>query len=352
MKLLSVMLLLSLAAPDTSFAGGRYRPLTVGILADMNGTSCKMGYPANSTQALDRLLDGHQLDQLISTGDAVGGECLSYSGQVPYQTVVRRMWEEFDQKFVKPAHDRDGVSFVLSPGNHDAPSYTGRDTFRAENAEFLRYWQGQRGSMRVQPLEVPGVRHAFPYYWAYTYEGVLFIVLRSTQVHTLASAAEQKKWLKAVLASPAARAARAKIAFGHVPPYAVLDPSVGNKYKEILTREQVGQPDSLVDILLNHGVDLLAVGHSHAPFPGELTRLSDGKKMKILSMPCAHAPRKLYSKSAVAPRGFAVLEIAESGAISVSVRNHVDGGRIPASYFPASIPVSGGKVSYKRLGSY
>jgi hypothetical protein len=325
--------------------------LTVGVIADMNGTSCKTGYPANSTQALASLMAGHELDHVVSTGDAVGGECLSYSGSVPYQTVVRKMWEEFDAKFVKPLHDTEGVSLVLSPGNHDAPSYTGRETFRAENAEFLRYWQNQRAALDVRPLQVPGVSDSYPYYWAYLKENVLFLVLRSTQVHTLASAVEQKRWLKAVLKSPEARGARARIAFGHVPAYAVLDPSVGNKFKEILTKEQVGQPDALVDILLDHGVDLLLSGHSHAPYPAELTRVSDKKRMKIVSMPCAHAPRKLYSKSAVAPRGFAVLEIFAAGEIRVSLHNHTDGNRMPASYFPASIPVPGGKVTYKRLGA-
>ncbi len=350
MKYLPALALLAFAFAGAAY--GKQKPLTIGIIADMNGSSCKTGYPSNSTQTLRSLLAGFQLDHVISTGDAVGGECLSYGGQVPYQTVVRQMWEEFDEKFVKPIHDQEGVSFVLSPGNHDAPSYTGRDTFRAENAEFVRYWQSQRASLKVKPVQAPGAPDKYPYYWAYTMDGVFFLVLRSTQAFTLANNAEQKSWLRAVLRTPEAKSARARIAFGHVPPYAVLDPSVGNKYKEVLSKEQVGQPGSLMDILLDGGVDLLAVGHSHAPYPAELTRNSDGKKIKILSMPCAHAPRKLYSKGAVAPRGFAVLEISEGGNIQLSLHYHTNGARIPASYFPASIPVSGGKVSYRRLPAY
>lgn len=348
---LALLTLAALAASlSSAFAGGRERPLEIGVIADLNGDACQPLYPANSTLMMGTLLAQHDPDLIISTGDAVGGECITYKGAIPYDQMVRKMWQEFDDKFVKPAH-AEGAGIILAPGNHDASSYTNRETFKTEAAEFGRYWQERKASLPAQPLRVRGASDKFPYYWAYVYEGVLFVVLRSTQTQTLADTAAQKAWLKAVLASPTARDARARIVYGHIPPYAVLDPSVGFKYGEILAKEQVGQPDSLTDLLLDSRVDLLLVGHSHAPYPGELTRARDGKKLRILSMPCAHGARKLLGKGEISPRGFAVVRLSETNQLSLSVLDYKTGAKIPASYYPASIPQKDGKVTYKRLAA-
>jgi len=348
MKALTAFFLFLALCPRPASA----RPLTLGVIGDLNGTECQPLYPANSLRAFDKLLGGHSLDLLLSTGDAVHGECLRYQGKAPYEGVVRAMWEEFDQRFARRAHEGEGVSLVLAPGNHDAPflSAGSRETFRIENAEFVRYWQGVRPHLGVKPLELPEVKDNYPYYWAYTFEGVLFVVLQSTRTGSLSNGEEQKRWLRELLRSPAARAARARIAYGHVPAYAVLDPSVGAKYQEIMAKEQVGEPGSLMDLLLDHGVDLLVVGHSHAPYPGELRRASDGRALNILSMPCAHAPRKLYSKTAVAPRGYAVVQLSQENKISLSVHDWSTGQALPLSYFPPSIPLKNAKATYRRIG--
>lgn len=324
--------------------------LTIGVIADMNGSACQARYPANSLTAYNQLLSKTRVDHIIMTGDAVAGECMSYKGSTPYQTVVRNMWEEFDKRFSRRAHDEQNADLILAPGNHDAPFlFSGsRETFKIENAEFDRYWTGLQPRLGVTPLRVAGASDNFPYYWAYVYEDVLFVVLQSTRTHTLSDAAIQKKWLRAVLQSPEARAARARIAFGHVPAYAVLDPSVGSKAGEIIEKEQVGVAGGLMDLLLDHRVDLMVVGHSHAPYPAELTRVADGRKMKVLSMPCGHAPRKLKGKTTLAPRGYAVLEIGEDGQIGIGIRNYSDGKAIPLSYFPSSIS-QGSKVKYERV---
>lgn len=343
----SIVLGLWLLAPVVLHA----EPLTIGVIADLNGTECQTKYPANSIKAFEQLVGNHELNHIISTGDAVHGECLSYKGSVPYANVVRAMWEEFDKQFFRRGLEVRGVAPILAPGNHDAPfvSASSRETFKAENAEFVRHWQALKPSLAVEMVQVPAAADNYPYYWAYTRENVLYIVLQSTSTHSLANGKAQKQWLRAVLESPAALNARARIAYGHVPPYPVLDPSVGGKYKEILDQEQVGKPNSLMDLLLDKGVDLLVVGHSHAAYPAELTRLSDNRKMKILSMPCAHAPRKLYSKKEAAPRGYAVIQLSEQNGFSLKVHNWADGKEIPASYFPASIPIKDGKVSYRRV---
>ena len=324
-------------------------PLRFGVISDVNGSACQTQYPASSLIAFDQLLSNHELDHIIMPGDAVGGGCTS---TVPnYEDVVQGMWEEFDRRFVHPARSLEGVNLVLAPGNHDAPYLfpNSRPAFHQENEGFLNYWLGRKAELRMESVEVSTVKSNYPYYWAYKFENVLFIVLQSTRTHTLSYAESQKKWLKAVLASRAATTARARIAFGHVPPYPVLDPSVGFKFGEIIEKEQVGEVGGLMDMLLQANVDLLVVGHSHAPYPADLTRVSDGKKIKILSMPCTHGPRALRTKTELAPRGYAVVELDEANRLKVSIRNWSDGRAIPASYFPPEIPLGDSRVRYRRM---
>lgn len=336
------------AQAEIQTAPGVFR---LGVIADINGSACQARYPATSTTAMGNLLSQAPLDHLILTGDAVAGECMSYSGKTPYREVVQEMWQQFDRHFYRPAFEKQNLRPILAPGNHDAPFLysSSRATFRTENEEFQRYWEGVKPHLGVEPLRVAGANDRYPYYWAYVRENILFVVLQSTRTHTLSDATTQKKWLRAVLRSPEARAARARIAFGHVPVYPVLDPSVGGKYSEILEKEQVGQPDSLMDLLLDHQVELLIMGHSHVAYPAELTRARDRKTIKILSMPCGHAPRKLYSKKELAARGYAVVELSERNEISVSVRNWADGKAIPAAHYPAEIPLGDAKIQYRRM---
>ena len=324
-------------------------PLRIGVISDVNGSACQTQYPASSITAFDEMLSNHHLDHIVMPGDAVGGGCTSTIAN--YGDVVRGMWEEFDRRYFAPARGLERVSLVLAPGNHDAPYLfaNSRQAFHDENEGFVDYWLQKRPELRVEPIEVAGVKSNYPYYWAYKYEGVFFVVLQSTRTHELSNSVAQKKWLKAVLASPAARNARARIAFGHVPPYPVLDPSVGFKFNEIIEKEQVGVAGGMMDMLLQAKVGLLIVGHSHAPYPAELTRASDGRKIKILSMPCTHAPRKLRSKTELAPRGYAVVDLDDANRIHVSIRNWSDGKSIPLSYFPTEIPLGDARVTYRRL---
>lgn len=327
------------------------RSIVIGAIGDMNSTECQPYYPSNSLTAYKNLLSQNNLDQIIMTGDVVHGECLSYSGSTPYKTIVERMWKEFDNQFFNKALTEFGLTPVISPGNHDAPYVTSssRSTFKIEDAGFKTFWAEKKDSLKVQPVEPPGVKDSYPYYWAYYQEGILFIVLQSTTTSSLTNNTLQKIWLKALLNSDNAKQTPVKIAYGHIPAYPVLDPSVGSKYSEYLANEQVGKSNSLMDILLDGNVSLLAVGHSHASYPGELIRKSDGKKINILSMPCTHAARKLYSKSQAADRGYALIEVKEDSTIKLGVRRWSDGQIIPYSYFPKNIPIKSSLIEYKKI---
>jgi hypothetical protein len=329
----------------STWAGDTIR---IGVFADTNGSACQARYPTNSLTVFQSMLNQGPLNHIISTGDLVAGGCMSYSGTKPYREVVADMWEEYHKKFSLEAQLKTGLLPVPAPGNHDAPFLFSnpRETFRIENQGFIDYWKAERLDERFSSIETPFAPANYPYYWAYTHKNILFIVLQSTRTHSLSNSVAQKAWLKAVLESPEAKSARVRIAYGHVPPYAVLDPAVGGKFREILGNEQVGKRDSLMDLLLDSGVELLVVGHSHAPYPGRLERKSDRKSIRILSMPCGHGPRRLRGKTALAPRGFSTIEISPSNTISIGIFNGLNGERIPAQYFPSSIPIEGAKAVY------
>lgn len=347
-KLISCIGLLALLGFNKSSAS----PVTIGAFGDINGTECQTKYPSNSITAFNNLISNHKLDHIISTGDAVHGECLKYSGSTPYAKVVQGMWEEYNKNFFDLALKDVNQGLVLAPGNHDAPfvTATSRDTFKIENNEFQKFWSDNKSKLRVSPIEIDGQSGRYPYYWAYVYDKILFIVLQSTTVGSLSNGKEQKNWLNKLFNSDIAKEARAKIVFGHIPAYPVLDPSVGGKYSEIISKEQVGKSsEALMDLLLNNNVNLFVVGHSHAPYPAEITRTADNKKMKILSMPCTHAPRKLYGKSELANRGFAIITVTDDLNIFLNIKDWKTGQVIPYSYYPNEIPLKDKYVSYKKI---
>ncbi len=327
-------------------------PIKIGVFGDINGTECQTKYPSNSIAAFNNMLAKNKLDHVISTGDSVHGECLSYSGSTPYKNVVQSMWAEYDKNFLSSALRSANLGLVLSPGNHDAPFVTAnsRATFKTEDAGFKQFWLDNRSRLLVHAIELENIKDNYPYYWAYEYDKVLFIVLQSTTTSSLANGVQQKKWLQSLFNSQIGKEARAKIVFGHIPAYPVLDPSVGSKYSEVLSKEQVGKSTSaLMDLLLDNNVDLMMVGHSHAPYPGELVRKTDGKKITILSMPCTHAPRKLFGKSELANRGFAYVEISDDSKITMNIRDWKSGDLIPYGYYPLTIPLKDAAIEYKKI---
>ncbi len=324
-------------------------PTVVGIISDLNGTECQTAYPRNSVVAFETLLKNHKPSHIIMPGDLVNGECLSYSGSKPYADVTREMWQSFEANFFSKVPN--GTSITIAPGNHDAPWLTSssRTTFKLENEAFKNFWNKKEFALGVSRLSVAGVQDNYPYYWAYVTDDIFFVTLQSTRTSTLSDNVKQKAWLKAVLSSPQAKNARARIVYGHVPPYPVLDPSVGSKYDAVLKNEQIGKSDSLMDILLDHQTDLLVVAHSHAPYPGEVLRRKDNKKMKILSMPCGHAPRKLNSHKSVSPRGYAILKVTHDGGISMSVHTWDKGEKLGIDFFPSKIDMKDSKIDYRRV---
>jgi hypothetical protein len=329
----------------------------LGVISDLNGTECQVQYPSNSVNNFRQLLSHGKVEKILAPGDVVHGECLSSVGSsISYPSTVDKMWHKFNELFLSVL-TRENIFFTLSPGNHDAPGYINKKAFQVERLGFEKFWKAKEQEIRYDRVVLSDQKDKYPYYWAYVYKNNLYIVLESTITSNLTDRVAQKKWLKALLASPQRASATSVVAMGHVPPYPVLNKSE-RKYDSVLINEQVGKINSqdtsngvrsLMDMLLDAGVDLLVVAHSHAPYPGVLRRLSDNKKIKILSSPCSHAPRKLFGQGAASPRGHSRVSIDHTGAIKIGVYSEARGEKLPYSFFPKKIILQDSKVEYSLI---
>lgn len=331
--------------------------INIGVINDLNGTECQVEYPLNSIDNFNQLYKTPALDMVLFPGDLVHGECLSSAGRSPtYPAIVEKMWLEFNKLFLAPL-DAKKIPFTIAPGNHDAPSEGPNKAFQVEREGFEKYWSQNENAVARSRIILKEAPDKYPYYWAHIKNDVLYVVLESTSAFNLTNRSHQKKWLKALLFSEERKTAKHVIAMGHVPPYPVLNLSE-KKYAEVLTNEQVGKlsaddkkngHSSLMDLLLDANVDLLVVAHSHVPYPGKLTRLSDNRSIKILSTPCSHAPRKMFGKSTPAPRGHSKIQISDKG-IHFAFYSASDGSLIPYETFPEEIKLKDSKlIEYRRI---
>ncbi len=346
-------LLVTLCLVSLSYA----QAINIGVINDLNGTECQVEYPQHSIDNFNLLNKTPSLDMVLFPGDLVHGECLSSAGRAPsYPSIVDKMWLEFKKLFLAPL-DAKKILYTIAAGNHDAPSEGPNKAFQVEREGFEKYWLQNENEVTHSRIILKEAPDKYPYYWAHIKNDVLYIVLESTSAFNLTDRSHQKKWLKALLFSEERKKAKHVIAMGHVPPYPVLSLSE-KKYAEVLTNEQVGKlsaddkkngHSSLMDLLLDANVDLLVVAHSHVPYPGNLTRLSDKRSIKILSTPCSHAPRKMYGKTTPAPRGHSKIQITENG-IHFAFYNEVDGSLIPYESFPEEIKFKDSKlIEYRRI---
>lgn len=327
-------------------------PSTIGIIGDIQGTECQTQYPGNSVTAMGKLLKVDAPHTLF-TGDLVHGECLQSGVCSGYEKTVRKMYGEFDKNFMTPAlrmTNSGPGSAAAAPGNHDTPRGS-RCAFRKERQGFNSYFNNIENDLGVSRVKLSGVNDDYPRSWAYMYNGNLIVIVNSVQSKGLTDATSQKKWLRQLLASDTAKQANTRIVVQHFPYYPILNKKkTGSKYFAFLGNEQVGKSNSALDLFLDNDVDAVINGHSHVPMPAELTRRSDQKKIKMLSMSSGHAARFLHGKSKRAKNGFAVLQIDCNGQIHISYREWKNGEEIPYDYFPTSLPVGGAKgISYKRL---
>ena len=258
-------------------------------------------------------------DLIIGVGDYIGGEDIRRRLAIGE---FKKMWTNFNRKILEPFR-QIGIVFAPSPGNHDASGYA---RLQREREQYVKFWNSHRPR-----LSYVDDTH-FPYFYSYVYKGIFFISLDDVTPFHLNQREIQLPWIKRQLQSAEARSAQARIVYGHIPIYPLLDKdrhSRGNrgKYYEVLSNEQLHKTSKgLEAILLENNVNLSIFSHSHVYYAGKVRHKINGqtKEMRILSMPClGPGARYLAGTNARSKNGFAWIKV-DQGEISYEVHSYQD----------------------------
>lgn len=244
-RLVLLLPLLLSAAPLPPSA----QPVRLAILGDFNGPYGSTTYPAPLARSVARIVNEWQPDAVLSPGDLIGAQQASLG-----DAQVRAMWAAFDRDVREPL-TRAGIPFAFTLGNHDASPRSPRD-----RREAATYW-----AAHVPPLAFVD-RAAFPFRFSFTLgSGAVFVA--SLDASGPDVSAVQRAWLAAQLASPAARAAGARLVLGHLPLAGV---SAGkNRPGEVLR-----DAPALRQIMEAGRVLAYVHGHHAAFYPARLGRLN------------------------------------------------------------------------------
>ena len=244
-RLVLLLPLLLSAAPLSPSA----QPVRLAILGDFNGPYGSTTYPATLARSVTRIVNEWQPDAVLSPGDLIGAQQASLG-----DAQVRAMWAAFDREVREPL-TRAGIPFAFTLGNHDASPRSPRD-----RREAATYW-----AAHVPPLAFVD-RAAFPFRFSFTLgSGAVFVA--SLDASGPDVSAGQRAWLAAQLASPAARAAGARLVLGHLPLAGV---SAGkNRSGEVLR-----DAPALRQIMEAGRVLAYVHGHHAAFYPARLGRLN------------------------------------------------------------------------------
>lgn len=244
-RLVLLLPLLLSAAPLPPSA----QPVRLAILGDFNGPYGSTTYPAPLARSVTRIVNEWQPDAVLSPGDLIGAQQASLG-----DAQVRAMWAAFDREVREPL-TRAGIPFAFTLGNHDASPRSPRD-----RREAATYW-----AAHVPPLAFVD-RAAFPFRFSFTLgSGAVFVA--SLDASGPDVSAGQRAWLAAQLASPAARAAGARLVLGHLPLAGV---SAGkNRPGEVLR-----DAPALRQIMEAGRVLAYVHGHHAAFYPARLGRLN------------------------------------------------------------------------------
>ena len=309
-------------------------------LSDINGEVGKIKYQKKVHQGVAQIL-ARKPDMVIGVGDYVAGE--DVANKLPSDHFAK-MWQVFASDILKPITEA-GAIFFPSPGNHDASGYA---NMKREREAYAVFWNAHKHSVGYVSAEY------YPYFYSFKMRDVFFISLDDVSAFTLTQGDKQKKWLREQLASREATQALARVVYGHVPLYPVLDKArhsqgAKGKFFEVLSQEQLAiNQKGLESILLEGKVDLAIFAHSHAYFPGRVQR-KETRALRILSMPClGPGNRQIQGVAKQSRRGFVDLQVnAKTGEITYEMFDFA-GNRIPKSSLPEKIPQSDPLIEYLR----
>lgn len=225
------------------------RPARLAVLGDFNGPYGSTTYPAPLARSVARIMNEWRPDAVLSPGDLIGAQKTSLG-----DAQVRAMWAAFDREVRAPL-SRAGVPFAFTLGNHDASPRSPRD-----RREAAAYWAAHVPALAFAD------RTGFPFRFSFTLGGGAVFVASLDASGPDVSAA-QREWLSAQLASPAARAAGARLVVGHLPLAGVS--AEKNRPGEVLR-----DPDPLRQVMEAGGVLAYVHGHHAAFYPARLGRLN------------------------------------------------------------------------------
>lgn len=227
---------------------------TVRIVAisDLNSQYGSTDYEPEVDRAIS-LIAQWRPNLVLCGGDMVAGQKTSLT-----TAQIRAMWQGFDRHVAAPLRQA-GLPFGFTLGNHDASSAiaAGRYRFERDRTEAKTYWDAHDPGLGFVD------RASFPFYYTFEQDGIFFLVWDASSAQI---PAEQLAWVDRSLGSPAAQAAKLRIAIGHLPLYAV---AVGRDAPgEFLT-----EAEALRSLLERHRVHTYISGHNHAYYPGHVGRL-------------------------------------------------------------------------------
>jgi acid phosphatase type 7 len=299
------------------------------VFNDLNGSLGNPEYSGTVKTGLSNLIK-HAPNIAIAPGDIVSGEDFKKAFS---DNDFKKMWDSFSLNIhgkLKAA----GIPFAPSPGNHDANSDLPREVTFYKNY----FDQGQN---------IPNIsfvdRSKYPFYYSYIVGNVFFIALDDTQTYKLDANSHQglsqKAWIKAELDSPEAKSAAARIVYGHIPLYSVLNKSKhAGKYEAVLSKEQYGvkNPGSLEEILINGNVSLTIFAHSHSFYPGIVSHKGAARAQPMLFSPCM-GPGSRYlngNNSSRSPEGYSIIDVAANGKLTYTTFNYkgevLDSKKLPS----------------------
>ncbi len=307
------------------------KSLKIHAFADMNIDTS--GTYANATISIVKSMISRQPAAILGVGDYIDGEKKSLS-----DSTYVNMWNQFSKKVLSFMRDAN-IPFLPTPGNHDAYYAQERrlyDSFWGKNKPNVEYVDDDN----------------FPFYYSFIKEDVFFVSLDDANYSRLSNRTAQLAWLKEQLSSARAKGARARVVYGHIPLYSIVSSKANSStvYENgVLAGERrTAGSNTLESILLSHNVDLVIFGHSHGFYSGHYT-YPDGKKLQVVSMPCAgSSPRYLVGTSIRTPQGYVELVFSETNQLTIRYYNS-SGTLQSLSSLPAALTLdSKNGVKYVR----
>jgi len=298
-----------LCSPAISVAVQKPR-LRIAVISDLNLSYGTIGYDSPVRAVIQRIIT-LQPDLVLCTGDMIAGQRTAPKLK---RKRLESMWRSFHETITKPLQ-RAGIPLAPAPGNHDASASPG---FQLERDLYREQWEENRPDLAF----LAGGR--FPFYYAFSMNGILFASLDATVTAPLGAA--QTSWLKTILAA-GRNTAVARIVFGHIPLHPL---TIGRK------RSFLRDPD-LEQLFTHTSVSVYLSGHQHGFYPFYHNRLHCVGQAALGS-----GPRRLIGDKKRSPRAFTLIEVSDNGVLKISAYTGPDFKQLlPRTTLPKRITANG-----------